>query len=78
MRKQTERSRKALANSQGLTLEVIVKQEADSRLVVDFGSEVTTSIIAQNGKELLIEVLSDAGLMMDDLDGWNGRADGSR
>lgn len=69
---------KLLQTLKGLTLEVIVKQEADSRLVVDFGSDIGGSMIAQNGKALLIEVLSDAGLMMDDLDSWNGRADGSR
>jgi hypothetical protein len=67
-----------LQTLKGLTLEVIVKQEADSRLVVDFGSDISSSAIAQNGKALLIEVLSDAGLMMDDLETWNGRADGSR
>lgn len=69
---------KLLQTLKGLTLEVIVKQEADSRLVVDFGSDIGGSMVAQNGKELLIEILSDAGLMMDDLDSWNGRADGSR
>jgi|GEM_PF-2483868 len=62
----------------GVTLEVIVKQTADSRLVVDFGNDISGSAIAQHGKEILIEALSDAGLMMDDLESWNGRAEGNR
>lgn len=67
-----------LQTLKGVTLEVIVKQEADSRLVVDFGSSIAGTPIAQLGKDLLIEVLGDAGLMMDDLESWNGRADGTR
>lgn len=67
-----------LHSLKGLTLEVIVKQAADSRLVVDFGSDISGSAIAQHGKEILIEALSDAGLMMDDLQSWSGRAEGNR
>lgn len=69
---------KVLQTLKGLTLEVIVKQEADARLVVDFGSDVASSPLAAKGKELLIEVLSDAGLMVDDLESWNGRSEGNK
>jgi len=80
--KQTDEERSATArllhSLKGLTLEVIVKQVADSRLVVDFGNDISGSAIAQHGKEILIEALSDVGLMMDDLQSWNGRAEGNR
>jgi hypothetical protein len=69
---------KLLQTLKGVTLEVIIKDEADGRLVVDFGADISNSMIATSGKEILIDVLSTAGLMIDDLNSWNGRADASR
>jgi len=67
-----------LQKLKGLTLEVLFGDKADARLVVDFDAQVAGSVLETQGKAILIEALSDAGLMIDDLDNWTGRADKNR
>jgi hypothetical protein len=62
----------------GLTLEVLFSDKADARLVVDFDAQVAGTVLETQGKAILIEALSDAGLMIDDLENWSGRADKNR
>lgn len=72
---ESQQALKLLQSLRGITLEVIVRTTADSRLVVDFGDSILDSAIEEHGKELLLEVLAEAGLMIDDLSSWNGRAE---
>lgn len=61
---------------QGVTLEVIVRESAVARLVVDFQSDA--SPLAAVAKSLLIEVLGDAGMKIDDMDSWKARVEGTK
>lgn len=61
---------------QGVTLEVIVRDTAVSRLVVDFQSDAGP--LATLAKPLLIEVLGDAGMKIDDMDSWKARIEGPK
>lgn len=61
---------------QGVTLEVIVRDTAVSRLVVDFQSDA--GALATVAKPLLIEVLGDAGMKIDDMDTWKARIEGTK
>jgi hypothetical protein len=67
-----------LQSLKGLTLEVLFSDKADARLVVDFEAQVAGSVLETQGKAILIEAMSDAGLMIDDLESWSGRADKNR
>ncbi len=62
------------AGIRGVTLRVAVGQEATGRGVVDFESD--TAILAGFAKPLLLELLSQSGAAIDDIESWQVQAKG--
>jgi len=65
-----------LAGLRGVVLEVAVTDGAFGRLMVHFRQDA--SLLAPVAKPLLMEVLSDLGARIDDLDGWKATAEAQR
>lgn len=65
---------KTIATLQGMRFEVAIQEKAFGNLTLDFAS--SPSAIRDVAKALVLEVLSDAGLYVDDLESWSLSVEG--
>ncbi|ADB16149.1 hypothetical protein Psta_1474 [Pirellula staleyi DSM 6068] len=66
----------ALASLRGVVLEMAVTDESFGRLMVHFNQDAT--ILAPYAKPILIEALTNLGLMIDDIETWTASTEANR
>jgi hypothetical protein len=65
-----------LATIQGLTLGITIGSKPFGKIKVDFGRD--TAILKDVARDMLLEVLSNQGLMIDDLRDWTAKVEGNQ